>query len=201
MDSLILAGIGITLGGFTLLALNSLVSPWTRSLGERVHWLAGWLLNGVGMLAIGAGWIVLAIVGPHRDWAALRAFGLAAGIAGALLYVASARHVGRLRSPSRYSLELDRSGPYALVRHPQALALILLALGLAGLSGSLSLLFTLPLWTLCWYAYARLEEVLELLPAFGGAYRVYQRETPCLLPRPAARALLKALLASDRGEL
>jgi protein-S-isoprenylcysteine O-methyltransferase Ste14 len=182
VDPLIVAGIGIALAGFSLLALNTLLSPWTRSLGERAHWLSGWLLNGAGMLAIGAGWIVLATVGPHRDGVLLRAVGLAAGIAGALLYVASARYVGRLRAPSRYSFGLDRSGPYAFVRHPQALALILVALGLAGLSGSTSLLATLPLWVACWYGYARLEEELELVPAFGEVYRDYIESTPCLIP-------------------
>jgi protein-S-isoprenylcysteine O-methyltransferase Ste14 len=142
------------------------------------------------MLAIGAGWVALATLPPHWDSPLLDGVGAAAGLLGSFLYVSSAARVGRWRSPSHYSLDLDTAGPYANVRHPQALALVLVVLGLAGLSGSVPLLVSLPLWILCWYAYARLEEKLELVPAFGETYREYARETPCLIPTGLLRSLV-----------
>jgi protein-S-isoprenylcysteine O-methyltransferase Ste14 len=150
----------------------------------RRHWLVGWSINGLGMLAIVGSWTLLATLGPRWDEPSLSWAGGLAGAAGACLFVASARRVGRLRRPSRYSFDLDTSGPYAFVRHPQALALSLLVAGLAGLSRSAPLLATLPLWTAGWYLYARLEEALELLPSFGRRYLDYARETPRFLPEP-----------------
>lgn len=178
----IFLSVAVTLFGFALLGLNSFLSLGARRRGRTTHWLLGWCLNGGGMVAIGAGWVALATFPPHWDPTPLQGIGAASALLGSLLYLSSASRVGRWRSPRHYSLDLDIGGPYAHVRHPQALALILLALGLAGLSGSVALLGSLPLWTLCWYGYARLEEKLELVPAFGERYREYARETPCLVP-------------------
>jgi protein-S-isoprenylcysteine O-methyltransferase Ste14 len=178
----IILSVAVAVFGFALLGLNSFLSLGARRRGRTSHWILGWCLNGGGMVAIGAGWMALATLPPHWDSPLLNGAGAAAGLAGSFLYLASAARVGRWRSPSRYSLDLDTGGPYARVRHPQALALILLAFSLAGLSGSLPLLGSLPLWILCWYVYARLEEKLELVPAFGERYVEYARKTPCLAP-------------------
>lgn len=183
----VILSVAVALFGFALLGLNSFLSIGARRRGRTTHWLLGWCLNGGGMVAIGAGWVSLAKLPPHWDSPPLQGIGAAAALLGSLLYLASASRVGRLRSLRHYSLDLDTGGPYAHVRHPQALALILVGLGLAGLSGSVALLGSLPLWVLCWYGYARLEERLELVPAFGERYLAYSRETPCLVPLPRRR--------------
>jgi protein-S-isoprenylcysteine O-methyltransferase Ste14 len=192
-------GTAVALVGFALLGVNSFLGVDARHRGRTTHWLLGWCLNGGGMLAIGAGWMVLATLPPHWDSPLLVGLGAAAGFTGSLLYLASAARVGRWRSLSRYSLDLDTGGPYAQVRHPQALALILLAFGFAGLSGSVALLGSLPLWILCWYGYARLEEKLELVPAFGEGYSEYARRTPCLLPAGLLRSLVPAADRPDES--
>jgi protein-S-isoprenylcysteine O-methyltransferase Ste14 len=69
------------------------------------------------------------------------------------------------------------------VRHPQALSLCVLVVGLVLLSGSLPILVTAPLWIAFWVFYTYLEESWELLPTFGEAYRRYRTSTPRLLPR------------------
>lgn len=173
------------LSGFALLYVNTWLSRKARQRGgERAHWLLGWTVNGLGMIAIGASWLLLSTLGPRWDWPVLSWLGLASGAAGGGLFLFSAVRVGRIKRPSRYSIELDTSGVYSVVRHPQALALSLLAMGLAGLTRSVPLLLTLPIWVGCWYLYTRLEEELELIPAFGTAYREYRKETPGLLPDP-----------------
>jgi protein-S-isoprenylcysteine O-methyltransferase Ste14 len=177
-------GAGTAVAGFGLLALNSWFSPAVRRSGKRAHWLLGFGVNGLGMVFIGAGWFVLALLPPRLDWPPLPWIGFAVAVAGGSLYLASAAHVGRLRAPSRYSIDLDVSGPYSIVRHPQALALSLMAVGLGGLSQSLPYLVLLPLWVALWYLYSWLEEALELVPVFGERYRDYARVTARMFPPP-----------------
>jgi hypothetical protein len=177
-------GVTVAVAGYGLLALNSFSSPASRRRGKTVHWLVGFGLNGLGMSLIGAAWFWLALQPPKIEWAPLPWFGIAAAAAGSGLYVASAARVGRLRSPSRYSIELDVCGLYSLARHPQALALSLLAAGLGGLSQSVPFLVGLPLWIAAWYVYSMLEEALEMVPAFGDRYREYCRVTPRMFPSP-----------------
>lgn len=178
----VVLGAGITAGGFAFLGLNLLASLPARRSGREFHWAVGWLLNGIGMLGIGAGWVFLSALPPRLDFLPLTWVGAVSAFFGTWLYVASATRVGRLRSPSNYSLGLESSGAYARVRHPQALAFILLGIGLGGLSRSVPFLATLPLWIASWWAYTRLEERLELIPAFGERYLEYARKTPLLIP-------------------
>jgi hypothetical protein len=177
-----LVGSGAALAGFGLLALNSLWSPSVRRLGKGAHWLFGFVLNGLGMILIGGGWFWLAFLPPRLDLPPLPWIGFVSASAGLGLYFASAARVGRLRAPSDYSIDLDVRGLYSLVRHPQALALSLLAIGLGGLSQSIPYLVLMPLWIGAWYLYSWLEEKLELIPAFGERYREYARETPRMFP-------------------
>jgi protein-S-isoprenylcysteine O-methyltransferase Ste14 len=181
-------GVTLAVAGFGLLALNSLWSPVSRRRGKAAHWLVGFGLNGLGMALIGAGWFWLALQPPKIDWAPLPWIGFAAAAAGAGLYAASAARVGRLRALSSYSNELDVSGLYSIARHPQALALSLLAVGLGGLSQSIPFLVVLPLWVAAWYVYSWLEEALEMVPVFGDRYREYSRVTPRMFPSPQALA-------------
>ena len=181
--SSLVVGLSLGVSGFALLAATSWWSPRARKLGGRTHWKLGWVVNGLGMTAIGASWLVLTLLKPQWRSSALAAIGVPLGLAGGILFFASARKVGRLKALARYSMQLDTTGPYALVRHPQALALSLLAgfLGLA--TGSIPLLLSLPLWVLCWFAYTWFEEELELVPVFGERYRNYRETTPRLWPR------------------
>lgn len=190
-DLTLTAYVLLGLCGYSFLYLNSWLSPTARRRGVARHWLVGWSVNGLGMVAIASSWLLLATLEPRWNEPALLWLGAACALGGGVLFLASAKRVGRLRRPSHYSLELDTSGVYGYVRHPQALALSLLVAGLAGLSRSVPLLVTLPLWVAGWHAYARLEEELELLPSFGESYRDYAEETPLFLPDP--RRILERL--------
>ncbi len=202
-----LLGAGAAIAGFGLLALNSFWSPAVRRRGKTAHWLVGFGVNGLGMSFIGAGWFWLALLPPKVDWAPLPWIGFAAAGAGTGLYLASAARVGRLRALSSYSVDLEVSGLYSLARHPQALALSLLSIGLGGLSQSIPYLVFLPLWVAAWYVYSWLEEALELVPVFGDRYRDYSRATPRMVPSPEALSnwivdgvtLFRRLLASTRS--
>ena len=104
----------------------------------------------------------------------------------------SARWVGRLRALKHYDLELRVDGIYRLTRHPQALALCLLAVSVALVSLSRDYLFTLPLWVARWVVYTYIEERLELIPTYGDAYLRYRSTTPRILPTlRSLRAWLK----------
>lgn len=196
-----LFGAGVILAGFGLLALNSLWSPVVRRRGKRAHWLVGFCVNGLGMLLIAAGSLGLALLPPAVDWKPLPWIGLAAAVLGAGLYFKGASRVGRLRPLSDYSIDLDEQGLYALARHPQALAMSLLAIGLGGLSQSIPYLVLLPLVIAGWYVYSWLEEELELVPVFGDRYREYSRVTPRMFPSPEAIAdrIVESVNLSLRG--
>ena len=181
-------GATLAVAGFGLLALNSFSGPASRRRGKTAHWLVGFGLNGLGMSLIGAGWFWLALQPPKIDWAPFPWIGFTAAAAGAGLYLASAARVGRLHALSNYSIELEVSGVYSISRHPQALALSLLAIGLGGLSQSISFLVVVPLWVAAWYLYSWLEEVLEMIPVFGERYRDYSRVTPRMFPSPQVLA-------------
>ncbi|HSF17145.1 MAG TPA: hypothetical protein VLK65_16465 [Vicinamibacteria bacterium] len=190
-------GIAVSLLGFCLLALTSWLSPGARRAGPRVHWLVGWMVNGLGMIAIAVGWGLLAASGPRLDWSFLNLMGAVAGASGVALFVAGAARVGRLHAPSSYANELDTSGLYSFMRHPQALALTILSVAVGGLSRSVPYLLTIPLWILCWWGYARLEEKLELIPVFGERYREYCESTPCLFP--ALRSLIPSRTSAEES--
>jgi protein-S-isoprenylcysteine O-methyltransferase Ste14 len=183
-----LLGAGGALAGFALLALNSFCSPAVRQHGKRAHFLVGFLVNGLGMTLIVVCSLWLSVLPPRLDWDPLLFLGVAAAAAGAALYAASATRVGRLSTLSEYSIELDVEGLYALSRHPQALAMSLLAIGLGGLSQAIPYLALLPILIAGWYLYSWLEEELELVPVFADRYREYSRVTPRMVPSAGALA-------------
>ena len=135
------------------------------------------------MTTLGLGWALLFLAGPRLESGLREILGGALCATSLWIYVLSARHVGRWRRPSRYSLGLCTHGIHGHVRHPQALSLCVLPLGLALVSGSIPFLVTVPLWIAFWTAYTYLEERLELIPAFGEAYLRYRKSTPRLVPR------------------
>ena len=178
----VLGGVLGLLGAATIVVYTH-VNRRSRARGERAHWIRGWILGAAGMCFFGAGWTLLALAGPRVLPEILWPLGALLCLLALLIYGASARRVGRWRKPSSYSLSLHAEGIHARVRHPQALSLCVLVVGLVLLSGSLPILVTAPLWIAFWVFYTYLEESWELLPTFGEAYRRYRTSTPRLLPR------------------
>jgi protein-S-isoprenylcysteine O-methyltransferase Ste14 len=79
--------------------------------------------------------------------------------------------------------QLVMRGPYALVRHPIYLAVLLLWLALAAATAqaavlAITLLYVTPVYVL----YARSEEQM-MLAHFGAPYQLYQRSTGMRVPR------------------
>ena len=79
--------------------------------------------------------------------------------------------------------QLVTRGPYALVRHPIYLAVLLLWLAVAAASArfavlAITLLYVAPVYVL----YCRSEERM-MLAHFGAPYQLYQRSTGMLVPR------------------
>lgn len=84
--------------------------------------------------------------------------------------------------PAPESPPLVLSGPFAIVRHPQTLALLLL------LAGAAACWPRLGLWVLALIAAALIlalaaAEESRLAKRFGTAYARYQRAVPFILPR------------------
>jgi len=183
------AGLALGVAGAAIILAYTAVNRRARRRSALAHWGLGWILGAAGMTAMAAGWTLLGLAGPWVGAWGWRAAGAGVGILALGVYVASSVHVGRWRKPAEYGLGLRTEGIYAHVRHPQALALILAAVGTALVSGSLFFLATLPLWLAYWTAYTYFEERLELLPSFGEDYRRYQARTPRLIPRIGRRPL------------
>jgi protein-S-isoprenylcysteine O-methyltransferase Ste14 len=107
------------------------------------------------------------------------------GIGGWTTYAAGWRRtIGLDVRPLHPALpELVLAGPYQLVRHPRALAVVLISLG-AGVMREL-----LPIWLCAMLATGALLAAVwrdrQLALRFGEAYRRYQRAVPFLVPRRA----------------
>jgi protein-S-isoprenylcysteine O-methyltransferase Ste14 len=175
-------GFALTAGGALVITLYTLANFRWRRLGPNAAWRGGWIMGGAGMSLTAAGWALLALSGPRFDLPPLRLLGAALSLLATAVYCLAACRVGRLRPLERYSLRLHTGGIYKLVRHPQALALCVLAAGVGLATLSQPFLLGLPLSGGFWVAYTYIEEHFELLPAFGGDYRRYALETPRILP-------------------
>jgi protein-S-isoprenylcysteine O-methyltransferase Ste14 len=111
---------------------------------------------------------------------------LSLGVAGAWLFDRSARALGAnwsLVARMRVDHGLVRDGPFARVRHPIYLAMLLMlaALGL-GLGHMAGLLIATPVFLVGTAIRVREEERL-LRQQFGQAYDDYARVTPAFIPR------------------
>ena len=102
------------------------------------------------------------------------------------LFVASSGALGKnwsFAARVRTDHQLIRSGPYAHVRHPIYLGMLLFLLGLAaGLGHWLQLIVALPLFLIGTSIRTRLEDQL-LESQFGTEFTDYARSTPALIPR------------------
>ncbi|HYU96787.1 MAG TPA: isoprenylcysteine carboxylmethyltransferase family protein [Sphingomicrobium sp.] len=102
------------------------------------------------------------------------------------LFVASANALGKnwsFEARTRSDHQLVREGPYARVRHPIYLGMLLFLLGLAVAFGHwLQLAFALPLFLAGTAIRTRLEDRL-LESQFGPEFRDYAQATPALIPR------------------
>lgn len=138
--------------------------------------------------------IALAGFGPVKiDLSSLSAGGLSGTAAvlllmgGAIaLFAASSRELGKnwsLVARMRSDHELVRTGPYARVRHPIYLGMLLFLLALAVALGHwVQLLVALPVFFAGTAIRTRLEDGL-LEKQFGEKFRDYRRSTPALIPR------------------
>jgi len=102
------------------------------------------------------------------------------------LFVASSGALGKnwsFEARMRTDHQLIRNGPYARIRHPIYLGMLLFLLGLAAALGHwLQLVVALPLFLVGTSIRTRLED--QLLDAqFGQEFRDYAQSTPALIPR------------------
>ena len=146
----------------------------------------GIVIQSLGIASAGSG-----IVRPTL--APLSAAGLAGTAAvlvlmgGAIgLFATSSRELGRnwsLVARTRSDHQLVRTGPYARVRHPIYLGMLLFLLGLAVALGHwVQLIVAVPLFLIGTSIRTRIEDGL-LEQSFGDAFRKYQSSTPALIPR------------------
>ncbi|HEX6741254.1 MAG TPA: isoprenylcysteine carboxylmethyltransferase family protein [Sphingomicrobium sp.] len=102
------------------------------------------------------------------------------------LFVASSTALGKnwsFEARMRTDHELIRNGPYARVRHPIYLGMLLFLLGLAVALGHwLQVVVAIPMFIIGTTIRTRLEDHL-LESQFGQDFRDYAQSTPALLPR------------------
>jgi len=138
--------------------------------------------------------IALVAFGPVRPTLSPVSVAGLAGTAGVLLLMAgaillfatSSRELGRnwsLVARMRSDHELVRTGPYARVRHPIYLGMLLFLLALAvALGHYLQLVVAIPIFLIGTAIRTRLEDGL-LEQQFGEAFRNYRSSTPALIPK------------------
>ena len=146
----------------------------------------GILLQMVGFAIVSFGVIRVAL-GPASALALLETAVVVGLMAGAIgLFVASSSALGRnwsLVARTRTDHELIRSGPYARVRHPIYLAMLLFLVALAiGLGHWGQLLLASPLFLAGTRIRTDAEDRL-LEQSFGETFRQYRNATPAIFPR------------------
>ena len=82
--------------------------------------------------------------------------------------------------------KLVTTGTYALVRHPGVLWFILFLIGMFLVSGSKTLLVTIPVWGFMDVLYVIIQDKYYFPDQFGEAYKKYQSEVPMLIPTRAS---------------
>jgi protein-S-isoprenylcysteine O-methyltransferase Ste14 len=146
---------------------------------------------GIAIQSLG---IAIVALGPVRPTLAPLSFPAVVGTAAVLvlmggaigLFAASSRELGRnwsLVARMRDDHQLVRTGPYARVRHPIYLGMLLFLLAFAvGLGHWAELVIALPVFLAGTAIRTRLEDGL-LEQQFGEEFRDYRSATPALIPR------------------
>ena len=146
----------------------------------------GIALQSIGICLVGLGPIklVLSILSPPALAASLAVVLLMGGAIG--LFASSATALGKnwsLEARMRSDHQLIRSGPYAHVRHPIYLGMLLFLLGLAVALGHwLQLVVALPVFLVGTRIRTKIEDGL-LESQFGSEFEDYARSTPALIPK------------------
>jgi protein-S-isoprenylcysteine O-methyltransferase Ste14 len=149
--------------------------------GER-RWI--WLT--VGTVSAHVTWVELVLTTAPARVAPPWRLALAIGVfAAGLAWWAWARHrlvaFGRMLDPAAPPPELIVGGPFAVVRHPLALGMLVAALGLALAVRSAVAWATFAAVAGCLVTRCRQEEAV-LRRRFGDAYARYAARTPRLVP-------------------
>ena len=146
----------------------------------------GIAIQSIGIALAGFG-LVKATLPPFSAPSLAGTAGVLILMGGAIgLFASSSRELGRnwsLVARMRSDHELIRTGPYARVRHPIYLGMLLFLLALAVALGHwVQLLLALPVFFIGTAIRTRLEDGL-LEQSFGDSFRDYRRSTPALIPR------------------
>jgi protein-S-isoprenylcysteine O-methyltransferase Ste14 len=148
--------------------------------------LAGILLQSIGFFLVSVGRVVPTAAPFAPSSLALSLVVLFGGAGGAWLFRASAKALGdnwSIVARMRPEHNLVTRGPFARVRHPIYLAMLLLLVAwAAGLGHLLALILAVPLFLIGTAIRVRAEEKL-LIVEFGDGYRAYARATPVFIPR------------------
>jgi protein-S-isoprenylcysteine O-methyltransferase Ste14 len=139
---------------------------------------------GIGLTGFGP---VLPVLPPNNPIAVAGSIGVLVFMSGAIaLFATSSRALGKNWSVVARTLddhELVRHGPYAHIRHPIYLGMLLFLLGLAvALGHLLQLIVTVPVFLAGTMIRTRIEDRL-LEDRFGDSFRHYARTTPALIPK------------------
>ena len=139
---------------------------------------------GIGLAGFGP---TLPILSPTDPAAIAGSIGVLVCIGESIaLFATSSRALGKNWSVVARTLddhELVRRGPYAYVRHPIYLGMLLFLLGLAAALGHLvQLVIAVPVFLTGTLIRTRIEDGL-LEAQFGDAFRDYARSTPALIPK------------------
>lgn len=139
---------------------------------------------GIGLAGFGT---VRAVLPPFSLPAIIGTLGVILLMGGSIaIFAASSRALGRnwsLVARTRSDHELIRNGPYAHVRHPIYLGMLLFLFGLAVTLGHwIQLIVAVPVFLVGTAIRTRLEDGL-LEQSFGDAFRSYRSSTPALIPK------------------
>jgi protein-S-isoprenylcysteine O-methyltransferase Ste14 len=167
------------------LAWTALSNVGPRTGQRRLASIAGIALQSVGFAAAGVGFVKPSLPwwAPYSLVSSLLV--LLLGGTAILLFLWAAATMGKnwsLVARAGEDHELVRSGPFAMVRHPIYLALLLYLLSIAAALGHWQqLLFAMPLYLAGTAVRISQEEAL-LRARFGAAHERYVREVPALIP-------------------
>jgi protein-S-isoprenylcysteine O-methyltransferase Ste14 len=157
-----------------------LLSGWLTSAFPDVDWFAH---DSGHLLEIIFGWGGNPHIGPFHLLSSVFVFG------GFVLLVAAWRVLYR----AQRTQTVARTGPYAVVRHPQYAAFISIMFGFLLQWPTLPTLVMFPILVFMYTRLARREE-REALAGLGDEYRGYRQRTPAFLPKLRHAASLAAVV-------